>query len=120
MSEDEAKTKWCPASRVNGTGTPSDDVVLTSNRPTHDAYNCIGSACMAWRWSDGDQEMVAVYIPKADLKGSPALHAPGKEWAYVGPHHNNSTYLDDNHYWFKRPWVPGARGGYCGLAGQPQ
>ena len=50
MTEDEAKTKWCPFVRVSGTGGE-----WHTNRPSHadvDAKpfdHCIGSACMAWR-----------------------------------------------------------------------
>jgi hypothetical protein len=46
MTEDEAKTKWCPAFRGNDHGV---------NRPLDLDTNalmgrCIASACMAWRW----------------------------------------------------------------------
>jgi hypothetical protein len=63
MTEEEAKTKWCPFARV---------IALTENGREHHAGNrvrehndggisfrddfnprsarCIGSACMAWRW----------------------------------------------------------------------
>jgi len=52
MTEDEAKAKWCPFGRiahVNG---------ATANSRAHNdpdlAQDCIGSACMAWRWHDND------------------------------------------------------------------
>jgi len=38
MTEDEAKTKWCPFVRAAGPADPAS------------GYLCIGSACMAWRW----------------------------------------------------------------------
>lgn len=45
MTEDEAKTKWCPFTRVGFA-----DHGGTNNR--HDGgLNCIASACMAWRWN---------------------------------------------------------------------
>ena len=66
MTEDEAKTKWCPFVRVSigldpeftvhnrvadaYTGEDSRDPDHGINHPA--AYNCIGSQCMAWRWSD--------------------------------------------------------------------
>jgi hypothetical protein len=43
MTEDEAKTKWCPFSDV-ADATPAQAIVP--------ATRCIGSACMAWRWQD--------------------------------------------------------------------
>ena len=50
MTEDEAKTKWCPAVRyVLGTG---GDHAFDNRGDALDPMRvpcCIGSACMAWR-----------------------------------------------------------------------
>ena len=45
MTEDEARTKWCPHARIEGDGRNMEIV----NGHTVPAVFCIGSACMAWR-----------------------------------------------------------------------
>lgn len=49
MTEDEAKTKWCPLVRASMTNPqdPNHGHVLNYGRAT---TACIGSDCMAWRW----------------------------------------------------------------------
>lgn len=50
MTEDEAKTKWCPFARVLSSlqhGIGNRDVRGGSYSP---GALCIASACMAWRW----------------------------------------------------------------------
>ena len=73
MTEDEAKTKWCPFVRVAMDWGEQDDPLhrfavgfnrdclqksYTSDEDdggyatcSWDAMRCIGSACMAWRWN---------------------------------------------------------------------
>lgn len=47
MTEQEAKTKWCPMVRLLSEGQPGQ---LLSNRPNSaPGGNCIGSGCMMWR-----------------------------------------------------------------------
>lgn len=64
MTEDEAKTKWCPFVRMQAPGQSIINRIsramwriLKPGTSDFDYYkdieadcNCIGSACMAWRW----------------------------------------------------------------------
>lgn len=56
MTEDEAKTKWCPVARValpNGSACNRDFETpnLQESHPSFiAATRCIGSACMAWQY----------------------------------------------------------------------
>lgn len=56
MTDDEAKTKWCPFVRLGG-NLGSDAAGSTWNRwpgdkDPYDGSYCIGSACMAWRYTN--------------------------------------------------------------------
>lgn len=62
MTEDEAKTKWCPFAR---TVTVTDGEVVPGTSGNRHHYesdivsydhpnNCIASECMAWRWDAGE------------------------------------------------------------------
>lgn len=93
MTEEEAKTKWCPhvpRVRSNVIVVTQEDAVTgfyMGNASTMErnplAARCIGSACMAWRWI-----------------------ALGDDW-------KAQTYFDDD-------GKPVCRAdGYCGLAGKP-
>ena len=99
MTEEEAKTKWCPFVRAV-TGTVYADGRSSHNnaQPPYNRIvdgpkwafprgaNCIASACMAWR-----------SIPDPTL----GWHSEERE----------------RHRERNGPFVPG---GYCGLAGAPQ
>lgn len=97
MTEDEAKTKWCPMARHDTTAGNRVSYGAPGDGPAPDDYcaeaamrfPCIGSACMAWRL-DSDEKLADAW----DASGTGAL-----------------------------PSIPDAeskRGGYCGLAGAPQ
>ena len=44
MTEEEAKTKWCPHTRQCGA------VAYNRNSVGKPSGMCVGSACMSWRW----------------------------------------------------------------------
>lgn len=58
MTEDEAKTKWCPFVRLVAADQEQEKLVYSGNRlldPDSGKIHtkgalCIASACMAWRW----------------------------------------------------------------------
>lgn len=57
MTEEEAKTKWCPFARPSQ-NHPDECGEIRGNRALPyeprtypDSCLCLGSACMAWRWN---------------------------------------------------------------------
>ena len=98
MTEDEAKTKWCPFARVgyaNGDISSATPNRLTEGSTTdclNGANLCIASGCMAWRsrhqWFDNAQQE--------------------PEWVSYAP------------YAFEPGEGQERDDGYCGLAGAPQ
>jgi hypothetical protein len=58
VTEQEAKSKWCPHSRVvakNGLGPCGNrvnDCAADGSPAVPEAAFCIGSHCMAWRWEN--------------------------------------------------------------------
>jgi hypothetical protein len=96
MTEDEAKTKWCPHVRAgqtyeNFSANRDRDGTLLDYKHT-----CIASACMAWRWT--------------------AKPVEGKE-SYQKVVYDNESKL---HRGVIVPAVEEVIGeGYCGLAGIP-
>ena len=82
MTEDEAKTKWCPFVRlptVNG-ATFNRDAERTDEQTCINAYGgwankCVGSSCMAWRWEwspkDADRNSKDPFPVEGDLNPVP-------------------------------------------------
>lgn len=105
MTEDEAKTKWCPFVRIV-TGTIAADKT-SQHASIQPAYNrvaeghnwafpgggcCIASACMAWRW-------VAIWNGSYNDTFDPSF-------ADGGPHSTRTPNFSLS-----------KTDGYCGLAG---
>ena len=61
MTEDEAKTKWCPMIRFAGAGNPVNGGVWSTNRGDDPgdigATKCLASGCMMWRWTFIDEAL---------------------------------------------------------------
>jgi hypothetical protein len=59
LSEQVAKTKWCPFARSTDGGDDEQEAVSV-NRTRNGAPDpwclCIASKCMAWRWKDEPPE----------------------------------------------------------------
>lgn len=110
MTEDEAKTKWCPMARVAldyGEGSNGARAVLSANRGWADQTDhlaadscCIGSACMMWSVGSARKLETAYGIPRPD----------GEWWELI---HGSTDALSNT--W--RRIIPAT--GYCGLAGRP-
>lgn len=112
-TEEEAKTKWCPHTRVvwtSGNGPANRDMETKAEWP--DTFpdfakqtSCIGSKCMAWRWSEAKRtkafvEAVQQRIKEKSTKDKPYSHnkAIAEVYAEIGDKLVHSE-------------------GYCGLAG---
>lgn len=70
MTEEEAKTKWCPfaisavqSGSVNRVFFPSGKGMLNAEK---ESINCIGSACMMWRWNFTEHGMRELYAGRLD------------------------------------------------------
>lgn len=106
MTEDEAKTKWCPFSRV---GYPGGDMSSASPNRTvigtdtlNGANFCIASACMAWRWDEAKRTAAFLEAVQAHMQ------------TQKPPNFNMATQVvyAEKGGQFERVE------GYCGLAGQ--
>lgn len=75
MTEDEAKTKWCPFVRLTDDGQMYFDnrgrkFGGTSGKDGIDASLCIGSGCMAWRWVEPPSAPNADNLVIVDARGT--------------------------------------------------
>lgn len=102
MTEEEAKTKWCPmAQRIAG------------DAMEFGIKNCIGSACMMWRWDKVRQTSYQGTRDRLDGDRLIPVRPDGERWRVctdVKPAHPGWTNWKLEH-------VPDS--GHCGLAGKP-
>jgi hypothetical protein len=92
MTEEEAKTKWCPM--VRSTGWGNDQM---GNRDHKGGWTggdcCVASECMMWRWA---------LEPDPNFK----------------PTHRMMDTYPRNPATDPNPWMASTTNGYCGLAGR--
>ena len=116
MTEEEAKTKWCPFARsIPARRAKDGSIEHDGGVPAFNRYNtdekgvttlpgsgmCIGSACMAWRSSKPEIEYGSAVVGK---DGNPLAFEPlGEGWAFTAT----------------RRWARETPSGFCGLAGHP-
>lgn len=113
MTEEEAKTKWCPMARVSSI-LKGDKISAVANRdisllvptndfdPATDLTKCIASSCMAWR----------------TLPGMEAFSGDGDGIDWIRRHRAiyGSSLKEAVEAKNTQKPVPGS--GYCGLAGR--
>ena len=54
MTEEEARTKWCPMMRFNYCGDSTTDDNRGGHKNKLNVVNCIASQCMMWRPTDNE------------------------------------------------------------------
>ena len=53
MTEQEARTKWCPMVRITWYPTPAPETSISGWNRDEMNTNCMASDCMMWRWHGG-------------------------------------------------------------------
>lgn len=110
VTEEQAKTKWCPQVRFDGEestfnrGYQSEDPLNMRNGRTQYICNCIGSACMMWRWNRAPRPYTS-RVPRDGWEHVSAEDAPDHDM-------NEEFWMEPNEQWLAR------REGWCGLAGR--
>ena len=109
LTEDEARKKWCPMSRV-AVDTESAFRVAYNRIISQDGLNatgiamrCIASDCAMWREAQ---------TVETEINDTWFIYDPPKGWRYV-------VSFDDGMAKFERTLSDAPKSGYCGLAGKP-
>lgn len=109
MTEDEAKTKWCPMAGNRVIRWKDDDgehFIAATDGVHHPSPTCVGPGCMAWRWR-GERYGNVVELRPAVAESGVYVTPEGFQYRTGGP----------NGMWVRHAVVTE---GYCGLAGVQQ
>lgn len=116
MTEPEAKTKWCPFTRQ--TYHEYGAYNRQSNGAPLDTCCCIGSQCMAWRWST-ERSTLRRMVPEGfewSVEEPPRPDELPASWEWQPADEAEGDYGR----WYEPVAEADARRhGYCGLAGAP-
>ena len=114
LTEDEAKTKWCPYFQVSTSvcGEYSNQDVQVNRNLDSTVCNCVASKCMAWCWV----KMTNIIISGRCKK---CLGNYYYEYKATGEQLKNGMHCNcgDRQHHSKPTFV---QKGYCGLAGKPE
>lgn len=105
MTEEEAKTKWCPFANVGSTTSGLggfNRFIPPVGSGSEDSVRCIGSACMMWRESEVYDTRAKELWSKKKGERVNSAYGSDAEWRLVNP---------------DEPLPPAQ--GWCGLAGKP-
>lgn len=133
LTEEQARTKWCPHARQVAMTHTETGMSSTANRDGAAHYgvqncNCIASDCMAWRWRNTASGMVLRRVYKGTLEyedyrsrrfvksGETFFQFDGAWWRYEHSSSDSSGAYD----LIVRSQDKGTHVdvGYCGLAGK--
>lgn len=112
VTEEEAKTKWCPWTRVPIETETLEWVVGNRANQTgpgglYKGSKCIASQCMAWRWAENRIPGAGQNCPDCGGRG-------GRLGAPIGSDADCKTCRGTGRLMVQKQIV-----GYCGLAGTP-
>jgi hypothetical protein len=110
ITEDEAKTKWCPQARYEtgeggGNRWRLDMSAIVIDPMNPPPCRCIASACMAWRFVDQEFRRDVELWSKSKNERVNSAYSDDAEWRPV------RGKKDDD---------PPPATGFCGLAGAPR
>ena len=113
MTEDEAKTKWCPKAVVLESYAEKASFNVTIKDEQENFGRCIGSACMAWRWGIDTRSPAERCFDDTGLNTS--------EWRAKYRENPASAGCNDHAAFdrmYGKPEQP--THGYCGAFGKPE